>query len=144
VEVVEHVARIDRGVAMLLAARTAAPRPAAADALAAAVLTPEKVARVRDRAERIVAPERVRPTGGLSPEAALEELTAARAALVAAYVAADPAVLDGTVHPHPVIGPLTLRSWFALAAHHDARHAGQLAEIAGSFAAPAGANGTAP
>ena len=139
-EVVEHVARIDRRVAMLVAVRTAEPRPAAADALAAAVLTPEKVARVRDRAERFVAPERVRPTGALAPAAVLEELTEARAALVAAYVEADPAVLDGTVHPHPVIGPLTLRSWFALAAHHDARHAQQLAEIAGAFAAPAGAD----
>jgi len=54
----------------------------------------------------------------------------AREALRAAYLSADPAVLDGAVHEHPVIGPLTLRGWFGMAAHHDARHAAQIAELA--------------
>jgi hypothetical protein len=129
-EIVEHVARVDRGVAKLLALHGAAPRPAPSAEAAAAVLTAEKVARVRSRAERFEAPERVRPTGTLAPDAALAQLAEARAALTAAYVAADPAVLDGAVHPHPVIGPLTLRGWLQLAAHHDARHAQQIAELA--------------
>ncbi|HZF68726.1 MAG TPA: DinB family protein [Gemmatirosa sp.] len=129
-EIVEHVASIDRGVAKILALRSAGPPAARAEELADATLTPEKVARVRSRAERFEAPDRVRPTGMLTPEAALEHLADARAALKAAYAAADPVVLDGAVHPHPVIGPLTLRGWFLLAAHHDARHAQQLAELA--------------
>lgn len=130
VEIVEHVARVDRGVARILALRGAEPRTATAQELAAAALTPDKVARVRSRAERFEAPERVRPTGALDPEAALAQLADARAALKAAYAAADPAVLDGAVHEHPVIGPLTLRGWFGMAAHHDARHAQQVAERA--------------
>lgn len=129
-EIVEHVARIDAGVAKILALRGAEPLTATAEQLAAAELTPERVARVRSRAERLEAPERVRPTGTVAPEAALAQLTSARAALRAAYAAADPAVLDGAVHPHPILGPLTLRAWFLLAAHHDARHAQQIAEIA--------------
>ena len=129
-EIVEHVARIDFGVAKILAMHVAQPRPVAPEVLAAAQLTPEKVARVRDRAERIEAPDRVRPTGELTPEAALAQLAQAREALKAVYVSADPAVLDGAVHAHPVIGPLTLRGWFQLAAHHDARHAQQIAELA--------------
>ena len=134
-EVVEHVARIDTGVAKLLAFRAAQPLPAAPDALAGAQLTPDKAARVRDRSQRIEAPERVRPTGTLSPEAALEQLAAARSALTAAYRVADPAVLDGMVHPHPLpaIGPLTLRAWVELAAHHDARHAEQVGELADGY-----------
>jgi hypothetical protein len=134
-EIVEHVARIDLGVAKILAVHSATPRTATADELAAAQLTSDKIARVRSRAERFEAPDRVRPSGTLAPEAALTQLAGARAALQAAYAAADPAVLDGAVHPHPVIGPLTLRGWFALAAHHDARHAQQLAELADLAAA---------
>lgn len=129
-EVVEHVARIDLGISKLLALRAAEPRTATPQELAAAQLTPEKIARVRSRAERFEAPERVRPTGTLAPEAALERLAHARAALMAAYQAASPSVLDGAVHVHPVIGPLTLRGWVELAAHHDARHAQQIAELA--------------
>lgn len=134
-EIVEHVSRIDLGVAKILALRSAEPRTATPEQLAAAELTPEKIARVRSRAERFEAPDRVRPTGMLAPEAALAQLGSARESLRAAYAAADPAVLDGTVHPHPVIGPLTLRGWFALAAHHDARHAEQIAELAEAYAA---------
>ncbi len=129
-EIVEHVARIDVGVARILAMHAAQPRPATPEVLAGAQLTPAKVARVRDRAERIEAPDRVRPTGELTPEAALAQLADARAALQAVYRSADPAVLDGAVHEHPVIGALTLRSWLQLAAHHDARHAQQVAELA--------------
>jgi len=126
-EIVEHVARIDRGVAKILALRGAEPRTATPQQLTDAALTPEKVARVRSRAERFEAPERVRPTGGLDPAAALAQLAEAREALRAAYLAADPAVLDGAVHEHPVIGPLTLRGWFGMA-----RHAQQIAELAES------------
>lgn len=138
-EIVEHVSRIDIGVTKLLALRSAEPLTSTPEQLAAAELTPEKVARVRSRAERLEAPDRVRPTGRLAPEAALEQLAGARAALRAAYAAADPAVLDGATHPHPLIGPLTLRGWFALVAHHDARHAQQIAELAGAEEARAAA-----
>jgi hypothetical protein len=132
-EIAEHVARIDRGVEMLLTVRGAEPPTATADELAGAALTAERVARVRARAERVQAPERVRPTGAVAPEDALAALTEARASLATAYRAADPAVLDGIVHPHPVLGPLTLRGWCELVAHHEARHASQVAEIADAF-----------
>jgi DinB superfamily len=141
-EIVEHVARIDRGVGKLIALRSAQPVPATPEQLAAARLTPEMIARVRSRAERVEAPERVRPTGTLSPEDALEQLANARAALKAAFLAADPSVLDGGVHPHPVIGPVTIRGWVELAAHHDARHAQQIAELADEWAASRGAVGS--
>lgn len=129
-EIAEHVARIDTGVGKLLALKAADPARATPEQLAEAAMTPERVRRVRSREERIEAPERVRPSGTLTPEAALAHLAGARATLKAAFLATEPGLLDGVVHPHPIIGLLTLRGWVTLAAHHDARHAEQIAEIA--------------
>lgn len=132
VEILEHVARIDTGVAKLLALRAVEPVPATPEELAAARLAPHKIAAVREPTQRVEAPERVRPRGAVAPDSAAEHLAAARAALEAAYQAADPAVLDGMVHPHPFVGPLTLRGWVEFVAHHDARHARQIGELAGA------------
>lgn len=130
IEVVEHVSRIDTGITKLLEVMGAQPLTANLEALAQAQMSPEKAASVRNRGTRIEAPERVRPTGKLSSEEALAQLAAGRVKLKAASLAADPAVLDGAVYSHAVLGPLTLRAWLELTAHHDARHAQQVAEIA--------------
>ena len=146
-EVVEHVSRVDIAVTRVLAFLRAHPLETTAEELAAAGLSAARAERVRGRAariddrERVEAPDRVRPTGALSPEEAVAQLADARAALLAAYATADATLLDGAMHPHPLIGPLTLRGWFALAGHHDARHAKQLAALADAFApGPDGAN----
>jgi hypothetical protein len=131
-EIAEHVARIDVGVAKLLALKGAEPVTSTPAEREAARLTPQRAALVRDRSVRVEAPDRVRPTGALDEPAVQAQLAAARAAFLQAYQAADPAVLDGALHPHPFIGPVTLRGWVELAAHHDARHAQQLDEIAGA------------
>lgn len=129
-EVLEHLARIESGVTRLLHAKGQTAPPADAPAPdAGALLTPEIGARVRDRSRRIEAPELVRPGGGVAPDEALRQLAAARERLLAAWASADRAALDRVVHPHPVIGPLTLRSWMALTADHEARHAAQVGEI---------------
>ncbi len=142
IEVVEHVARVDRGVAKLLAtARAGELRAAKEEAAAkaasilAAPLPAIIVSKIRDRSVRLEAPERVRPTGTLSPDGAMELLVDARAALVEAYRAAPADVLDQAVWSHPYFGPLTLRAWVELSAHHDARHAAQLHELAAIAAA---------
>jgi len=102
------------------------PRTATVDELQAAVLTERTIGWVRERSTKVEAPERVRPTGTLDADAALAQLQASRAALLEAFATADNAVLDGVTFPHPFIGPLTLRSWVELTAHHDARHAAQM------------------
>jgi hypothetical protein len=38
--------------------------------------------------------------------------------------------LDRVTHPHPVFGLLTLRSWVAFSADHEARHSDQIADVA--------------
>jgi hypothetical protein len=129
-EIVEHIARIDTGVAKVLAMKSAEPLTAGPEELAGASMTPEKAARIRGRNERVEAPDRVRPSGTLTAEAAMTQLAHARAGLKGALLEADPAALDGAAHPHILLGPLTLRAWVEFAAHHDARHAQQVAELA--------------
>jgi hypothetical protein len=114
--------------------RAAEPPTATAEEVAAGALTPEKVRVVRTRTEKLAAPDRVQPTGTLTEAAATQQAAASRAALLGAYAATPDAVLDGAVHPHPFIGPLTLRAWVHLIAHHDARHAGQMREVADHWA----------
>jgi hypothetical protein len=137
VEVLEHLTRVETGVARLLTVRgRAAPAAQPAEvAPADAQLDAARIARLRDRNERIEAPERIRPAGTSEPAEALRALAAARAELVAALVAADPAALDGVVHTHAELGPLTLRGWAEFVAHHEARHADQVREIAAAVAA---------
>jgi hypothetical protein len=130
VEIAEHVARVEAGVAKLLALRAGAPLTATPAELLEGTLTPEKIAIVRLRDVKVSAPERTHPTGSLTPEAVMDQLAESRAGLRAAFDAADPAVLDGALHPHPFIGQLSLRAWVELIAHHDARHAQQMAEAA--------------
>jgi len=125
-QIIEHCARVEGGVARMIAKGAEMPRTATAEELQAAVLTERTIGWVRERSIKVEAPERVRPTGTLDADASLAQLQASRAALLEAFATADNAVLDGVTFPHPFIGPLTLRSWVELTAHHDARHAAQM------------------
>jgi hypothetical protein len=137
VEVLEHLTRVESGVARLLTVRgRAAPgAPPEGVDLSDAQLDAARIARLRDRADRLEAPERIRPAGTSAPADALRALAAARTELVAALLAADPGALDGAVHTHPALGTLTLRAWAEFVAHHEARHADQVREIAAALAA---------
>lgn len=128
-QIVEHVARVEANVARMIAKGAELPRTATTEELQAAVLTAKSIGWVRQRGIKVEAPERVRPSESLDADAALAQLLASRAAVLDAFTAADPAVLDGIIFPHPFIGPLTLRAWMELIAHHDARHAEQMAEL---------------
>ena len=127
-EVLEHLAMVERGVAKLIARRgRQSPAP---DQLPAQPLDEERVAKLRDRERRLEVPDFVRPAGTLSYADAARALEETRAGLRQAVVDADPASLDGYTYPHPVLGPITLRDWVHFVAHHEARHAAQVAEIA--------------
>jgi uncharacterized damage-inducible protein DinB len=130
-EVLEHLVTVERGIAKLLAKRgRETPAP---DAMAATPLDETRIAALRGREKRIEAPERVRPTGAVRCADALRALGETRAALRSAVLGATPAALDGCTHAHPVLGTLTLRDWVHFIAHHEARHAAQVAEIADSL-----------
>jgi hypothetical protein len=133
-EIVEHLARLERGVGRLILSKSTEPLTASLDDLRRARLSDNTIATVRNRATPIEAPERVRPTGIVSSQDALAQLTEARTALKQAYTFADPSILDGAVHDHPLLGPLTIRDWVRLTAHHQARHTNQMAELADGWA----------
>jgi uncharacterized damage-inducible protein DinB len=131
-EVLEHLARVERGIAKLIALR-GREQPSAEQA-EAAPLDAARIARVRGRSARLEAPERVRPSGTVTSADALRALEDARAQLREAVIAADSASLDACTHAHAVIGVLTLRDWVRFVAHHEARHAAQVADIAVALA----------
>ena len=127
-EVLEHLVTIERGIAKLIATRGRQPLPP--DAPAPVPLDAERVAKLRNRGERVEAPERVRPTGTIAAADALGALSEARTALRQALLDADPASLERYTHVHALLGPLCLRDWAQFVAHHEARHTGQVLEIA--------------
>jgi len=129
VDVAEHVSRVERAVVKMLGAGATTRQGSSAEELASAQLTEEKIQVVRVRTEKVHAPERAHPTGGFDGESVLSELARSRAALLEAFRMSDPAVLDRVTYPHPYIGPLTLRAWVELVAHHDARHAQQVQDL---------------
>lgn len=127
-EVVEHLAHVERGIAKLIALRgREQPPPGQA---AATPLDAPRIARLRNRTERIEAPERIRPSGTVGAAEALRALEEARTKLREAVIAADSASLDACTHAHAVLGVLTLRDWVRFVAHHEARHAAQVTDIA--------------
>lgn len=130
-EVLEHLMRVEIGVTKLVTLRGQDAPPADAPAPdSSSFLTPEVSAIARDRSRGIEAPERVRPSGTLSSQDALAQLAGTRAGLLSAFSSANLDALDRLTHPHPVFGPLTLRSWVAFSADHEARHSDQIADIA--------------
>jgi uncharacterized damage-inducible protein DinB len=135
-EVLEHLTRLETGLTKLLTVRGQQPPPADTPAPAeSSVMSPRLGQLVRDRSKYIEAPERVVPPGALTADEALPHLQNARAGMLAAFGTANSDALDLLTHPHPLFGPLTLRSWVALAADHEARHAEQISEIAKQLSA---------
>ena len=126
-EVLEHLATVERGIARLIVTMGRQPPPP--DAAAPVVLDAPRIATLRNRGERLEAPEWVRPSGSVAAADSLAALTAARAALRQALLDADPTVLERSTHTHPLLGPLCLRDWAQFVAHHEARHTAQVLEI---------------
>jgi uncharacterized damage-inducible protein DinB len=131
-EILEHLMQVERFITSLLIKRSQEPaaEPTAPELLEKAKLTAVRAALVRDRSVKVEAPERIRPAGTLGAAAALEGLTAVRAALLEAFTSIDPKVLDGVTQRHPAVGWLTLRGWVQFVAHHEARHTAQIGELA--------------
>jgi uncharacterized damage-inducible protein DinB len=136
-EVLDHLHRVEAGVAKLLAVRVSKGR-AAGTLLPARSETEEDLAAAIAHFEartaattgrRLVAPETVRPQAGRSREELLDALRASRAALLAAI--ADGAEYDLTAvrHPHPALGDIDLREWILFLGRHERRHVAQIEAV---------------
>jgi len=135
-EILEHLAIVEQSVATLIATRGRERLPDNAEP--PVPLDEVRIARLRGRERRIEVPDRVRPSGTLTAAAAREALDASRHALLDAVNHADPAALAQRSYVHAIIGRIVLRDWIAFVAHHEARHAAQIHEIADALSGAKG------
>ena len=137
-EVVEHLALIEKRVALLLTRQVAAARASGVgpdtetSSVVANFANPDGVV---DRTRKIVSPEPVRPTGALDTESAQQALDQSRAAIASALREANGVSLENLVQSHPVFGPLNMYHWIVATALHEDRHAAQIREIGKAFGA---------
>ncbi len=138
-EVLEHLARVERGIAKLVALKVGemqaqADPPREASDMPAVDLS--KFDLLADRiARKLVAPERVQPSGEYSESSARAALAETRGILLDQLHAADGLALSTAAHAHPYFGELNLYEWVYFVGGHERRHTQQVREIAIHFAA---------
>jgi len=135
-EVLEHLHRVESGIAKLLTrslerAKAAGPEP---ENGVGSVMASLDALRLTDRSRRVRAPDPVMPRGELTAAQGMAALTESRQALVAALREADGLALGRITQPHPLVGPLNLYQWVLFVGQHEARHAGQLEDLASHLA----------
>lgn len=101
------------------------------------VLNSLDLALIADRSRRRNAPDEVAPKGDLDAASAWTALEQTRAALRAGVVPGDGLALSEVIQPHPVLGPINLYQWLLFVGAHEARHTGQVREIAAELSAGA-------
>jgi hypothetical protein len=133
-EVLEHLSIVEGRVVMLLGPMI---ESAPAVTAPAAEMAPTSINRaaLRDRANRISAPDAIQPTGKVSVDEAWAALERSRAELLKVLDAAEGRDLTRISRQHPALGTLDGYQWIASIGGHEERHALQIAEIADTFIA---------
>jgi hypothetical protein len=131
-ENLEHLHRVEQGIAGLLAKRIGRARESghAAETETDSVLGTLDRLGVSDRGRRLVAPETVAPAENPDRDTVVGRLAASRAALLAAIESGDGLALGSIRHTHARFGELDLYEWILFVAEHEGRHAAQIAEAA--------------
>lgn len=130
-EVIDHLARVESGVARLVERRSAKAREAG---VGAETSDTSVLGRLDHHdvsgTTKLVAPEMVRPAPGVGAAEAITALRQAREALRASLGAADGLALGEIFQAHAVLGELDLYQWVLFVGLHERRHARQLRAIA--------------
>jgi uncharacterized damage-inducible protein DinB len=136
-EVLEHLHRVERSIARLLAhgLERASVEGIGPDSESDSVMAWLDAFQLVRRTARISAPEWVRPRGEYSAAQALAALAESRQALLMGIRALDGLALGKLTQSHPLLGSLNLYQWILFVGQHEARHAAQIEEIAGRLAA---------
>jgi uncharacterized damage-inducible protein DinB len=131
-EILEHLYRVERGAAAVLAKRIAKARAEGhpAETETSSVLGTLEALRVSHLDRKLVAPELVTPTESPDRETAESRLTESRAALLDAIASGDGLALGEIRHTHLRLGELDLYQWIVLVAEHEKRHTSQLRDVA--------------
>lgn len=136
-EILEHLARVEKGIAKLVALKVAELAGAGHGDDGAGdkpPIDPSRFAIVVEATAKLDAPDRTRPAGELSAGAAARALGETRAMLRAELAKGDGLALATAHHPHPFLGPLDLHEWVFFVGAHERRHAAQLRALAQHFA----------
>jgi hypothetical protein len=134
-EVLEHLSIVEgRIVGLLEAMIPTAPQAETPSDPAASVLDRT---RFRNRANRITAPDAIRPTGTVSAENAWAALEQSRAQLLQILETAQGRDLAQISRQHPALGTINGYQWIAAIGGHEERHAMQIVEIADQLGAQA-------
>ncbi|MEO8090707.1 MAG: DinB family protein, partial [Gemmatimonadales bacterium] len=131
-EVLEHLHRVEKGIVRLLihSVERAKIDGVELERDASSVLASLDPLRLLDRSLRVIAPEPVTPRGQLTAAQAVAALRDSRQALVSALHEADGLALGRITRTHPTLGTLDLYQWVLFVGQHEARHAGQLQDLA--------------
>jgi uncharacterized damage-inducible protein DinB len=135
-EIFEHLYRVERGAAAVVAKRIAKARAEGhpPETETSSVLGTFDEFRVSHLSGKLVAPELVTPTENPDRETAERQLTESRAALLAAMEQGDGLALGAIRHTHLRFGELDLYQWILFVAVHERRHEAQLREVARQLA----------
>jgi DinB superfamily len=131
VNVLEHLAMVEGGVASLFRKRIDAARTTGLgqETETSSVLEQPIFGTILDRRRRIQGSDAVRPVSGIAPDNAWRNLEQTRSQLREVVMSADGLALGELTHPHRVFGPLNFYQWLVFVADHEARHAAQIREI---------------
>lgn len=141
-EILEHLYRVERGIAPLVSKRAAEARESGhpEETESASVIGTFVDRGVSDRRTKLDAPERVVPTECPEASTVLTRLASSRAALLEAVASADGLALESIRAVHPRLGEINLYEWIHFVGLHEARHVGQIEETVASVAAGAFSN----
>jgi DinB superfamily len=135
-EILEHLSRVERGIAKLVALKVGEMQTMAEPPRESPEMLDVDDARfvlVQNRNIRRDAPDRVAPRGELSAEAARAALLETRGVLLDQLHAADGLALSTILHPHPFLGELNVYEWVHFVAGHEQRHLAQVRELGRHF-----------
>jgi hypothetical protein len=134
-QVLQHLAGVENkiGMAMTKWVADAEASGVGPETETSPVINSIPLSLIADRSNRRDAPEEFRPPGDVDAESAWAALERSRAILRAAIVAGDGLALGEVRQPHPVLGPINLYQWALFEGSHEARHTGQVREIAGQL-----------
>lgn len=137
-EVLEHLYRVESGIARLLLRTIERGRRARIpeEQETGSLLNSLDAYNLTRRGRRLMAPDPVAPRGDYTAAQGLAALALSREALLAAIRSGDGLALGELTFPHPLFGSLDLYQWILFVGQHETRHAAQIAEIGRALTGP--------
>lgn len=136
VEILDHLAKIERMVAGVVAREVGSARANGLRVESSSDPQLESFGgyRVRRRSVKVASPTFGIPARGIGVAAAWAALAESRGALLAVLRSTDGLALGDVSAPHQFLGTLNMYQWIAFVGFHEQRHADQITETASALA----------